>query len=169
MPSTPSRLEPPDCHFLLAAQGWLELGCPADARAELERITTDLQGHPDVLDVRWEICAKEQQWDRALILSRALVGLRPDNAEAWVRQSYALHELGRTEEAWNSLLAVTARFPTVSVIPYNLACYACQMQRLEEARAWLRQAMKVGTANEIKTMALKDKDLMALWAEIPAM
>ena len=34
------------------------------------------------------------------------------------------------------------KFPKVSVIPYNLACYACQMNKLDEARVWLRRAMR---------------------------
>lgn len=163
-----TSLEPPDSHFVLAAQGWLELGLPAESRAELERVSSALQGHPAVLDVRWEICAREKRWDQALALAQALIGLVPEDAGSWIRRSFALHELHRTQEAWDNLLQVSPQFPAVSVIPYNLACYACQMGRLEEARTWLDRAMKVGIAREIKSMALRDQDLAPMHAEIAA-
>ena len=41
-----------------------------------------------------------------------------------------------------------------SVIPYHLACYACQLGRLEQAQAWLVKAMATRDAAQIKAMAL---------------
>jgi hypothetical protein len=40
------------------------------------------------------------------------------------------------------------------------------MGQLDEAREWLRRALKAGDKEEIKLMALADKDLSALWPEI---
>ena len=57
-------------------------------------------------------------------------------------------------------------FPKESIIPFNLACYACQMRQLEEARAWLRRALKIGGKQKIKQLALDDPDLQPLWEEI---
>src|ERR1017187_3279090 len=47
-------LEPPDSHHLSAAIGWLGLGNWREANEELEKITSELRGHPDVLEVRPE-------------------------------------------------------------------------------------------------------------------
>ena len=58
------------------------------------------------------------------------------------------------------------KFPKEPVIPYNLSCYACQLQLLEEARAWFQHALKAGKKSELKRMALADPDLEALWEEI---
>ena len=52
------------------------------------------------------------------------------------------------------------------MIAFNLACYACQLGRLEEAHAWLRKAMDFGDEKEIKLRALDDPDLEPLWANI---
>src|ERR1043166_9428290 len=52
-----TRLEPPDTHHLSAAVGWLELGNPAEAGEEIARISPAALEHPDVLEVRWQICA----------------------------------------------------------------------------------------------------------------
>jgi hypothetical protein len=51
-------LEPPDSHYLQAAQGWLELGNPTEANEELQKITAPNRGHPDVLQLRWQIYAQ---------------------------------------------------------------------------------------------------------------
>jgi hypothetical protein len=48
-------LEPPDTHYLRAAQGWIELGNPLEAGKELEHITPAQSVHPEVLKVRAKI------------------------------------------------------------------------------------------------------------------
>jgi hypothetical protein len=47
------QLEAPDTHCLSAATGWLELGCRAEAKAELDLVSAAQQWHPDVLEVWW--------------------------------------------------------------------------------------------------------------------
>jgi hypothetical protein len=54
-------LGPPDSHHLDAAVGWLGLGCAAEARTELDLISKLRQKHPDVLEARWTICAREKR------------------------------------------------------------------------------------------------------------
>ena len=49
-----------DTHHLSAAQGWLELGSHLEADKELDEITPELRVHPDVLEIRWQIYAKEK-------------------------------------------------------------------------------------------------------------
>ena len=61
------------------------------------------------------------------------------------------------------LLPAADKFPTVQVIPYNLACYAAQLGDLAAASDWLAQAFKLGNKKEIKLQALDDPDLAPLW------
>ena len=84
----------------------------------------------------------------------------------WVDRSYSLHELRRTQEAREALLPALKKFPDASLIPYNLACYACQLGDPVEARHWLRKAIARGEKDEIKLLALNDPDLSALRDEI---
>jgi hypothetical protein len=58
------------------------------------------------------------------------------------------------------------QFPKNPIIPYNLACYACQMQKPDQARILLTRALALGKRDEIKRMALSDSDLQPLWSEI---
>ena len=158
----------PELFYLDAAQGWVELGNFAEASRELEKIHADRQSHPDVLEVRWEICAKQKQWQEGAEVGRALIRTAPDRATGWIDLSYALHELKETQQAWDNLFGVAGTFPKVPTISYNLACYACQLGKLWEGEQWLKRAFDVGDPRELKEMALSDADLKPLWDKVKA-
>jgi len=160
------ELEPPDLHHRNAAVGWLELGCPREARAELLRISEAHQQRREVLELHWRICAEETDWPTALAVARQLVHGDPGNPTGWIHQSYSLHELKRTEEAHGQLLGVAEQFSRISTVAYNLACYACQLGQPEEARRWLNRAIQLEGKDRIKAMALSDSDLIPMRDEI---
>lgn len=149
---------------LQAALGWLELGNPGEAAAELDAIPEGSQKHPDVLELRWEIGFRAKRWNDCVGFARALTKSTPDHAIGWIHLAFALHELNRTQEAFEVLAPVVARFPKEPTIPYNLACYTCRLGRLVEARDWLAQAFALGDAKQLKRQAQEDPDLAALWA-----
>lgn len=161
-------LEPADIHRLNAAVGWLGLNCPADARAELDAVAPGQQSHPAVLEVRWLLCAHQQNWPDALAVARAELAAAPEDSSGWLHQAYALRRTsdGGLPQAKAALLPAAEKFPKEPVIAYNLACYACQLSELDEARQWLRHATKTGGKKNIKKMALADDDLKPLWPEI---
>ena len=162
------QLEAPDIHCLSAATGWLELGCRAEARAELDLISAAQQRHPNVLEVRWAIFADEKQWEAALDVARKLLRRAPDRPTGWLHHAYALRRVpeGGLQMAWEALKPAVEKFPNEPIIPYNLSCYACQMRQLDQARVWLKRALKIGDPEKIKQMALDDPDLPPLWNEI---
>lgn len=154
--------------LLNAAIGWLGLGLPDEARAELERLSPASRSHPDVLEVRWAICANQSCWDEAVGVAEKIIALAPERPSGWLHRAYALRRApgGGLRHAWDALRPAADRFPEEPIIAYNLACYACQMGQLDEARVWLRRALKTGDRERLKTMALQDKDLEPLRAEI---
>ena len=160
-----SRLEGPDFHHLRAAQGWLELGDATSADAELERISEPARDRPEVLDTRWLIRAKTEHWPACVEIGKTLTRIAPELAQSWIHHAYALHELKKTREAFAILSSVIDRFPAEPTIPYNLACYSCQLGDLVGARDWLAQACKLGGAEEWKQKAMEDPDLQPLWEE----
>ncbi len=161
-----SGLKSPDSHHLKAAEGWLELSNADEAARELDRIAPRQRSHPDVLETRWSVCAAREDWAGALTVAEGLVAQAPDRCSGWIHRSYSLHELRRTQEARDQLLPAASRFPKVSTIPYNLACYDCQLGRLAEARVWLARALRIGPREEIVALASKDADLQPLWGEL---
>ena len=163
-----AALEPPDSFYLNAAIGWLGLQNCAEARLELERISAANREQPDVLEVDWVIHAEGREWAEGLRVARLLVQKAPKRATGWLHQSYALRRTpeGGLEAAWDALLPAVAKFPKEATIPYNLACYACQLGRMDEAKAWFDRAIHVGGKKSIKVMALADHDLEPLWPDI---
>ena len=180
-----ASLEPPDSHVLSAALGWLGLGNLEEAEIEIKRLTRPATRHPDVLEFVWVLLSRREDWIAAAATAKSLKKIAPDRPQGWIHYSYALRraEGGGLEASWKALLPAYEKFPEEPVIPYNLACYACQMNRLEDAREWLGKALKIeetqairtenlrpelfkNQANSIKNMALRDEDLKPLWKEI---
>ena len=163
------ELTAPDLHHLKAAVGWLELGLPAEALVELDAMSEALQQHVDVLEARWLALARLQRWEAAATTGRALIAADPERPVGWLHHAYALRRAtnGGLLAAFNALSPVAGKFPKEPTIPYNLACYTCQMQRdATETIAWLQQAISAGERKAIIAMALKDPDLEPLRAEI---
>jgi|SRR5581483_2504796 tetratricopeptide (TPR) repeat protein len=161
-------IEPPDDHFVRAAQGWLDLGCPEEAMQELSKVAAELQDHPDVLEVKWGIHAANKDWPACVDTATVLVKSAPRRPTGWIHRSYALHELKRTREAAELLTQAVSSFPNHWLIRYNLACYAAQLDRPEEAWDWLQNAFELGEEKEIRRMALEDPDLKELRPRIAA-
>jgi tetratricopeptide (TPR) repeat protein len=157
-----TKLEHPDTLHLEAAQGWLELGNHLEANEELDRISPEMRIHPDVLNLRWHVFSKAQKWDACLDIASALIKLAPECSQGWIHRSFALHELKRTQEAFDNLLPVVEKFSRVWTIPYNLACYCAQLGRLDEAQDWFKKAMALDE-QAVKESALDDPDLQPLW------
>lgn len=158
-------LEPPDSHHLNSATGWLELGLPAEALHDLDRISSGNRLLPDVLDLRWQVYARMENWELALKSAQELLRVAPERPSGYVHRSYALRRCteGGLDAAWSALHPAHKMFPKEPIIPYNLACYAAQMGRLDESWDWLHKAMEsAGDVNFVKTLAMKDPDLIAL-------
>ena len=163
------QLDSSDLHRLKAAVGWLELGNAIEALHELDDMRASSMKHPDVLEARWLALARLLRWEAAAKIGRALIAAAPDRSAGWLHHSYALRRApnGGLQAAFNALAPVAGQFPNEAIIPYNLACYTCQMQReTSETMNWLKQAMAAGNRKEILAMAMKDPDLEPLRAEI---
>jgi len=161
-------LEPPDSHFVSAAEGWLGLGNWREAAEELKNVSPDLASHPDVLEVRYEILAKAGQWELAAETASTWIRKAPEEGGAWIKQAYAVRRKpgGGITLAKDILTVAQQRFPREPLIAYNLACYECQLGNLPQARDWLRQAFKLGNVRHLKQMSAQDADLEPLRSEI---
>jgi len=96
-------LSPPDSLHLDAAEGWLALGNDLEANEELEKITAGSALTP----MYWSYAGRFTLTRRNGGVSGNREGNHPACAErpfGLIHMSYALHELGRTREAWENLL-----------------------------------------------------------------
>ncbi len=160
------KIEPPDSHYLSAAEGWFGLGDSRSALDELKLITPRYQLHPQVLHARWHIHHQTKNWEECVSIGRAMIAVDPESPQGWINHGNALFYLHRYEEAFAALYPVLDKFPADEAIPYNLACYRCQAGDLTDAVQWLKQAFKVGNIKKIRAMALTDPDLKPLWNQL---
>ena len=159
-------LEPKDRFALEAAGGWLMLDNPAEALRELDLLSPIGREHPQALMTLWEIQAKQRHWESAIASADRLIARLPDEAEGYIKRAYALHELKRTQAAWDTLHPASERFTDNWLIPYNLACYAAQLGKPADAFDLFRRAMRLGDKRELRAMALNDPDLEPIRSSI---
>ena len=167
-------LEALDVHLVRAAHGWLELNLPNEAEAELAQLSPAAQAHPLVLQALWQLHAHQHRWALAHTVAELLVQAFPGDVNGWVHRAYAARRKdgGGLQAAWDALRPAVELFPDETIIPYNLACYACQMGNLDAARHWLGRAREISGKQKsregLKQMALADPDLAPLQEEILA-
>ncbi len=167
-----TALEPPDSHHVRAAEGWVELGLPAEAEAELACVAPETRAHPQFLHATWAVHARRKEWSLAHAAAEAIVQTAPDDVNGWVHRAYAARRMegGGLQAAWDALRPAAEQFPDETIVPYNLACYACQMGNPDAARHWLGRAKviagRLGGTGPLKRMALADADLAPLRGEV---
>ena len=154
-----------DMHHLRAAKGWLDLGNLNESRSELELISTPQYNHPEVMEIRWNLSAKEKNWQNCVKIAQLLVESATEQPAGWIHRSFALHELNQTEEAYIQLKPAQNLFPDQWVIPYNLACYLSQLGRIKEAAQQFKSALSIDS-KAVRIAAATDPDLKPLQQKI---
>ena len=145
------------------------LGDAASAWAELEKLTPAARKVPAVLELEWGIHAERRDWIAAAAAAQRLVDLAPQCSFGWIHRAYAARrqEGGGLHRAWDLLLPALDRFPKDPTVAYNLACYAAQLGRPDEA--WTLFQRTLASAPEpakYLCLALTDDDLKPLWPRI---
>lgn len=176
-------LGPRNIRHLEEVCGWLWLGNATEAAAELDRISPELRDHPCVLLGRIEIARLLKDWPAAESVALRLSDLHPDVPDGWINLAYARRRIpgGGVKSAYDTLVPMGDEFPEEPMVPFNLACYACQLNELGVARAWFqkafrcgekkivialaqfREALGFGETKTIREMALLETDLEPLW------
>ena len=128
----------------------------------MELIDAPLRAPPDVLEVRWLIYQKVENWELCKDIGTALVKLAPERITGWIDRSFALHEMKRTQEAYDALKPALDVFKKEYLVWYNMACYACVLGNKDEARGLLSKAIELG-GDAVKVQALNDPDLQGVW------
>lgn len=162
---TANPCEPPHLHYMQAARGWLELGMAPSALQELNRFDAQLEGHPDVLLLRWEIHAAIGNWDEAYQAAQNLIQSVPEELKGWLNCSEALKHMdgGGVQSAYEALLSGAKNFRENYLFHLSLARYACLAGKIEVARHWLKCAGQLGS---VKKLALDEPDLEPIWEDV---
>jgi hypothetical protein len=140
---TPIATENPDLQHCEAAIGYAELGMFEDASAELDNVDPFNRTMPEVLRVRAVIYHGLKKWELLRVVALQLTRLEPENVQWVVSLADATRRAVSIECARDILLAAKPIFPNEPVIPFNLACYNCQLGEVESARDYVGQAFRL--------------------------
>jgi predicted Zn-dependent protease len=162
------NLEQADRFHLEAAEGWLDLGDFVSANQELDETAPELHFHPAVLALRYEVYSKAEQWDGAAEIAGALVRTLPGQAASWICLAYSTRRKtgGGVQQARDILMETKSKFPKDYRIPFNLACYECELGHFQTAKERLKEAFDLAGKKDIRQQALGDPDLEPLWSHI---
>lgn len=145
---------------LLAAQGYSELSMCDDALAELDSLPEEVARNSTVLELRTVILMQARRWKPALTASRELCEVAPEKTVGFIHAAFCLHELRRTAEARDVLLAGPEALHAEPTYHYNLACYECALGHLDLARLHLEKSFDLD--KKMRDFAKTDPDLAAL-------
>jgi hypothetical protein len=155
-----------DMHHLEAAEGWLDRKMYADCFDELEGIDYNNRGDGRELALRWKLYNRSGQYVPAANLALGIQRRFPNEPAGYVWRAVSLTALGCTQEAYDDLEAVAGKFDGLGMVPYVLAILAAQLQRMELARDWLVKAFATPDGQQLKLLALEEKELDAFWRKI---
>jgi tetratricopeptide (TPR) repeat protein len=157
-------LEPPDQQYWRAATGYVELGMLLEADAELDKIDPFNRAAPGVLELRIAICHGLKKWELMREIAKRLAEFQPNDVQWTVSFAYATRRTESVETAKEILLNAEPKFPKGAVVPYNLACYECQLGNVESAKNYLKKAFQIDS--NWRLTALDDSDLQPLWNDL---
>ena len=142
---------------ILAAQGYLELGMAAEALAELSDLPAIEIRDPNIIELRLHILMQATRWADALSTAEELIRLNADAIPAYIHGAFALHELGRTEEARNLLLKGPSELRKDPTFHYNIGCYEAVLGNREAALESLQASFTLDET--YRDFARRDPDL----------
>ena len=132
-----------------------------DANDQLEKIDPFNRAAPEVLAVRVAIYRGLRKWELMQQIAKRLKEFQPDNVQWTISLAYATRRAYSIDVAMEILLDAEAKFPREAAIPYNLACYYCQLGEMEKAKRYLKGAFEIDL--NWRKAALDDEDLKPFW------
>ncbi|HEV2694736.1 MAG TPA: hypothetical protein VG347_17710 [Verrucomicrobiae bacterium] len=167
-----NELSKADLAKISAAYGWIDLKCYPEAIIELNSIPDHLYLHPKVVAAWWEINCSQAEWVDLLKYGTKLLQEDASDPMGYIllAESARLRNNDHVKDAYEILRPIADRFSDALTVPYNLACYACCLGRVAEAREWLQTTFKGARGTEFdgyyQGLAIEDADLKSLWPEI---
>jgi Tfp pilus assembly protein PilF len=158
--SIPSQLD----RRIQAAEGFLELGLPQLAEAELEKLEGDDRTSEATWVMRCRVYRASEQWEIMGEVAKHLVSLDPDVVEYWLDAAFATRKAGGVGLAHQVMTHAALRLPEEAQIRYHAACCAAQIGLFEQAKEHLQAA--VAKVYDLKHAALQDPDMEPLWASM---
>lgn len=162
-----------DRYHIEAAEGWMLLDANDEAEKEWLELSSSARNSLEGLKIRYWILSSRHEWEAAEDCAQAAIAEDHRDAQLWIWLAYASRRKSGSSKAdsirsaWKILIEAVKSGVKDPIIFFNLACYACLMGSLEEARQWFKKScFMANSVSEMQKMALEEEDLKPLWKEI---
>ncbi len=147
------------------ANGYRELGMFKESLEELSLLPEKLAAHIKTLQMKLAIYFDAKDWQAAECTAKEIAMREPNDPGHFVNLAFATRRSKSIQEAKAILQNTVERFPNVSIVHYNLACYACMEGDLETAKDRLVKSISLDPS--YLNTAKSDEDLAPLidWLE----
>jgi len=166
MENLPPHLLAPKVHWERAS-GYFSLEMFEEAERELRALPKEEPWDKNARMLLLAIRQEQKNWAFAQAIARGLRLEFPDEADWWVSDAYATRRCDSIESAREILLKGLTVHEDSSILRYNLACYACVLDNLDECMEFLKEA--VMEDEKYKRMALEDDDLKGVREDLIAL
>ncbi len=143
------------------ADGYLDLRMLEQAGKELSSVPKAHHHSTPYQELRLREAMERKEWHTACALAQTICDRLPDEPAFWVQLAYTTRRAIDIPTARSILKKAMRRFPNLAVIPYNLACYDCQLGNKEAASVLLGKAFQIDSG--YRSLAYEDEDLEPLW------
>ena len=150
---------------LRAVWEWIGRKDYLQAQFELDKISRAASVHPDVLEATMAVHYGFKHHFKAIEVGRLLInrGKALDRASVWLSLADSLHQLGRTQEAYDQLKQFANHGCRHGLVHYRLAVYACLLGKSSQAKAHFANALNTSDGARLKREALSDEQLRGIW------
>jgi len=149
-----------------AVSGYLDLGMIDEALASLEQLEDRHTGvrRAQFLALRLKLSRQHERWDTMRKAAARLKQLAPHEPEVWISEADAIRHAVSVQAACDHLKEAEILFPDNAHIKFQLGCYHCQLQHLEEGEEYVREATRLH--QHWRLIALQDQDVKPLWPKL---
>jgi tetratricopeptide (TPR) repeat protein len=157
-------IDPQSQRRLLAASGYAELSLFQEAVEELEGLPEPFREQSPVLTVWLDVYQRWEKWSEAEFVAARLCDMQPGEPSWAVALAYATRRTRGLALANEILELACKKSPDCATIQFNLACYAAQLGRTDEALEYLRRAIELD--KDFASIAKSDSDLEPIRSQI---
>ena len=157
-------IDSPTQMILLAAEGYLELGMPIDARREYEDLSNQSKDSVAGLTLLMEILRAEGNLAEVESVAEKLCIIDSSNVDRWIDLALFRSDENSIESAKQLLLEAVDRFPDTALLHFHLARFECSLGNLALAKEHLLRSKKLCPV--CRVLALTDEaDLLPIWVD----
>jgi len=127
--------------YVVAAQGYLELGMNQSAWDELESMQPEDRARCDVIAMRLSILQVMEKWEMGAEIGRGAVKAFSERGELYLLGAYHIRRAEDIETAFTFLKSGQSCLEDEACFWFNLGCYHCQLGRLKDAKECVRKAV----------------------------